>query len=298
MDKLIYRNTLFVVCISLPTIANSANIIGEWCENGGPYLCYPPIDNKNYEYTCTDSTRITRVSNEAIEFVTEQTVHYYSGGFKNGKTHTNRIKEVFRRDTNGSSKRFIKTEKLRDEKIFKELSVSEELIQLSFRRKSTSSDNPAVVGKINYQRCSDDINKKTFYTALVDCGGSGDYIAGVPAVVNNPLIWDLGEKSAIEDKTNCQIAARCWGGGWVAYAMSEPGTDSNKNAFGAACGTKNRHEAKQQAINSCRESGGTNCLSRVVSGYDNGSNELDDTSHKGTKVENCNYGNCKMLSSR
>lgn len=298
MNKIDRNCSLLLICLTFPTLGNAANIIGEWCENGGPYLCYPPIDNKNYEYVCTDSTRVTRVSDDAIEFVTQQTIHYYSGGFKNGKTHTDVIKEVFKRTSDGQANHFEKTEKSRTENISKQLNVSDDLIQLSFRRKSIDSDKPAVVGKINYQRCSDDINKKTFYTALVDCGGSGDYIAGVPAVVNNPLIWDLGEKSAIEDKSKCQVAARCWGGGWVAYAISEPGTDNSKNAFGAACGTDNRHEAKQQAINSCRESGGTNCLSKVVSGYDNGANELDDTAHKGTRVESCSYGDCKVVSSR
>lgn len=298
MNKL---TTKFFVPLSIllwSFTGNTASVIGEWCENGGPYLCYPPIDNKNHEYVCTDSTRISRINEDAVEFVTQQTIHYYSGGFKNGKTKAHTTKEIFRRDSDDQAGHYKIIEKNRGEKIQREMRVSDDLIQISFHKQSKSPDEPAVIGKINYQRCSDDIRKKTFYTALVDCGGSGDYIAGVPAVVNNPLIWDLGEQSAIEDKTKCQVAARCWGGGWVAYAQSEPGTDNHKTAFGAACGTKDRHDAKQQAINSCRQSGGTNCLHEVVSGYDSGSNELDDTLHKGSKVEKCSYGDCKIVSAK
>lgn len=282
--------------ITFTCSSHAASIVGEWCENGGPYLCYPPIDNKKSEYVCTDSTSVTKANDELVVFVTKQTIHYYSDGFKNGKTRTKLVKNIFKRSDKNIADRYEMIDSEDDNEIHRELRLEDNLLQISFRKKSSSSEKPAVVGKINYQRCSDDLNKKTFYTALVDCGGSGDYIAGVPAVVNNPLIWDLGENSSI-NKSKCQVAARCWGGGWVAYAISETDTDNDKAAFGAACGTENRHEAKQQAINSCRESGGTNCLSKVVSGYDTGSNELDDTAHKGSKVESCSYGNCQIISS-
>ena len=277
------------------TDSQASELLGEWCENGGPYLCYPPIDNKKSEYVCTDGTSISKVADDHIVFVTRQTIHYYSDGFKNGKTRAHTIKNIFKRSSENGNNSYQLTENNDGREIHKQLRITDDLLQISFRKNSDDSDKPAVIGKINYQRCSDDLNKKTFYTALVDCGGSGDYIAGVPAVVNNPLIWDLGEKSTI-NKSRCQVAARCWGGGWVAYAVSKQDTDNDKAAFGAACGTTDRHEAKQQAINSCRESGGTNCLSKVVSGYDNGSNELDDTAHKGTKVETCSYGNCQIVS--
>ena len=284
------------LCCIFSSASQASELLGDWCENGGPYLCYPPIDNKNSEYVCIDGTSVTKAEDNHIVFVTRQTIHYYSDGFKNGKTKTQTIKNIFKRHSENGSDHYELTEDNREQETHKQLRIKGDLLQISFSKKSADSDKPVVVGKINYQRCSDDPNKKTFYTALVDCGGSGDYIAGVPAVVNNPLIWDLGEKSKI-NKSRCQVAARCWGGGWVAYAVSEQDSDSDKAAFGAACGTDNRHEAKQQAINSCRESGGSNCLSRVVSGYDNGGNELDDTAHKGTKVETCSYGNCQLISS-
>lgn len=280
----------------LPIICNANSLVGEWCENGGPYICYPPIDNKKSEFVCTDATRITKATDHAIEFVTQQTIHYYSNGFKNGKTRPKIIRQVFKRSAANNADTFELLEANRDEIINRELQITNNTLKLSFSRKSSSSDKPPVLGKINYQRCSDDPKKKSFYTALVDCGGSGDYITGVPAVVNNPLMWDLGEGSNI-DRSKCQVAARCWGGGWVAYAKSDQ-SETDKAAFGAACGTENRHEAKQQAINSCRESGGTNCLSQVVSGYDDGSNELDDSTHKGDYLESCSYGECAIISAK
>lgn len=288
---------LITIYLFMPSINASTDLLGEWCENGGPYLCYPPIDNKKPEYICTDSTRITKATDDHIVFETTQTVHYYSDGFKNGKTSTARIRNIFKRNPENSPDQYQATEQGDNGRVLRELKVRENHIQMSFRRESLSSENPAIIGKINYQRCSDDEKKKSFYTALVDCGGSGDYIAGVPAVVNNPLIWDLGEKSSL-DKSRCQVAARCWGGGWVAFAISEQDADDDKEAFGAACGSQDRQEAKQQAINSCRESGGTNCLANVVSGFDDGSNDLDDTTHKGIKVESCSFGNCKSVSVR
>jgi len=280
----------------MPLVCNATNLVGEWCENGGPYICYPPIDNKKPEFICTEGTRITKATEDAIELVTHQTIHYYSNGFKNGKTKPHLVKQVYKRAATNGTDVFELYEASRIEKIHRELKISADVIQLSFSRTSTSSEKPPIIGKINYQRCSDDPKKKSFYTALVDCGGSGDYITGIPAVVNNPLMWDLGEGSSI-DKSKCQVAARCWGGGWVAYAKSDQ-SETDKAAFGAACGTENRHEAKQQAINSCRKSGGTNCLSQVVSGYDDGSNELDDSTHKGAYVESCSHGECAIISAK
>jgi len=281
----------------LPQLATSASLVGEWCENGGPYVCYPPIDNKNSEYVCTDGTSISEATDETVVFVTRQTIHYYSNGFKNGKTSPQIVKSIYRKvETNGAD-RFEFVETRGDEKIQRDLTVKGNTLQIAFSRETNSADKPATVGKINYQRCSDDPKKKTFYTALIDCGGSGDYITGVPAVVNNPLNWDLGEEIKI-DKSRCQVAAKCWGGGWVAFAKSKQDGEDSKEAFGAACGTENRNEAKQQAINSCRESGGTNCLAQVVSGYDDGSNELDDSTHKGEYVETCANGDCAIISAK
>jgi len=277
--------------------AHAAQPIGEWCENGGPYVCYPPIDNKNDEYICTDGTSITKAGEDSIEFETRQTVHFYSQGIKNGNTKPHVVKNIFRRASQNQDNAFELIETTGGEEIRRELKISDDTLQLFTSKKQQTSEEPAIVSKINYQRCSDDPRKKTFYTALVDCGGSGDYITGVPAVVNNPLMWDLGESSNI-DKSKCQVAAKCWGGGWVAFAKSAPEDQSDKEAFGAACGTKNRQEAKQQAINSCRESGGTNCLAEVVSGYDDGSNELNDHIHKGEYLESCSQGECAIISKK
>ncbi|WP_455375636.1 hypothetical protein [Kaarinaea lacus] len=297
MNDFVIKVSLSVLILTLPIVSDATSLTGEWCENGGPYICYPPIDNKKSEFICIDGTTVTKATDDAIEFVTKQTIHYYSDGFKNGKTKPQFIKKIFKQTASSNDKVYELTETNRDEIIHRQLRVAKDTLQLSFSRKPTSSDKPPILGKINYQRCSNDTKKKSFYTALVDCGGSGDYITGVPAVVNNPLMWDLGEASAV-DKSNCQVAAKCWGGGWVAFAKSDQQSETDKPAFGAACGTENRHEAKQQAINSCRESGGTNCLSQVVSGFDDGSNELDDSSHKGEYVESCSQGECAIISAR
>ena len=290
---------LLILSGLLPLNANAndlTSLVGDWCENGGPYVCYPPIDNKSSTFECTNKTRVTKVFEDKIVFVKQQTIHYYRNGILSGETRPRTIKEVFKRTPNNNATIFEHSETVDDNFETRRLAIKDDTLQVTFKRKADSTDETALLSKIIYQRCSDDPKKKTFYTALVDCGGSGDYIAGVPAVVNNPLLWDLGQDSVV-NKTSCQVAARCWGGGWVAYAQSESQNENQKAAFGAACGTANRHDAKQQAINSCRESGGTNCLYNVVSGFDNGSNELDDNAHKGNRVESCSYGRCTKLSS-
>jgi len=295
MNKIVLIANLIILIQILPLVSNASSLIGEWCENGGPYVCYPPIDNKNSEYVCTDGTNISEADHDKIVFVTRKTIHYYSNGFKNGQTKPQIIKQIFKRVKSDNIDRFELSENSNDEEILRQLTIQGDTLQMAYNRQSKVADVPPSISKINYQRCSDDPKKKTFYTALIDCGGSGDYITGVPAVVNNPLMWDLGENKKI-DKSTCQIAAKCWGGGWVAVAKSQQDGDESKEAFGAACGTENRHEAKQQAINSCRESGGTNCLAVVVSGYDDGSNGLDDSAHRGDYVESCKYGDCAIVS--
>ena len=288
----IFVLALFVI---YPVFGHAMDVEGAWCENGGPYICYPPIDNKSPTYTCTEGTNITESSGNTLAFITNQTIHFYTDGFKNGNTQSIVLKKIFKRVPNVTTIIYEHKENNPQEKQYRKLVLKNNELEMSYRYGSLSTENPAVNGKINYQRCNHDPKKKTFYTALVDCGGSGDYIAGVPGVVNNPLLWDLGDKSV--SKNSCQVAARCWGGGWVAFAYSKE-WPSDKAAFGAACGSKNRKEAKQQAINSCRESGGTNCLHNVVSGFDDGSNDLDDSTHKGAKVENCSNGKCEVVSSR
>lgn len=284
---------LYIAVFSPLTIAE--DITGKWCENGGPYTCYPPIDNKTSTYTCIDSTSITNADEHRLDWITTQTIHYYSNGFKNGKSKPGEEVLTFKRIGTAPTMRYQHVEENRDVRRLWQLQIQQSSMEMIYEQIPNSAEIPVIHRKTIYQRCNSDPDTTRFYTALVDCDGSGNYIAGVPAVIDNPLLWDLGENNI--SKSNCRIAARCWGGGWVAYAASNA-DETNKAAFGAACGSESRHDAKQQAINSCRLSGGTNCLNIVVSGFDGGDNDLKDTRHKGSKVETCRYGDCKIVSRR
>ena len=282
---------LILLILALPAAGKADNLVGKWCEDGGPYTCYPPIQNKTDEYTCIESTTITKADANSIQWVINQTIHYYSDGLKNGKTKPEKITRIFQRNTSFPYPVYEHKASLDDYLQQWRLKISNQDLEIAFKQIAPSTQDILLHSKISYQRCTTESAKKQFYTALIDCGGSGDYIAGVPAVVNNPLLWDLGESKA--NSNSCQVAARCWGGGWVAFAYSEA-DEISKSAFGAACGGKSRHDAKQQAINSCRQSGGTNCFYEVVSGYDNGNDDLNDNIHKGSKVEFCSNGNCEL----
>jgi len=291
--RVIINLLILILIVMLPGVVQAESLIGNWCENGGPYICYPPIENTTDTYACTDSTTIVKADDNTIDWVVNQTIHYYSDGFRNGKTKSLQIKRTFTRNSHYPGVMFEQTELLKDVQEQRQLKVDGQSLIMDYKQISETSDSPLVNTRASYQRCGTETARKQFYTALIDCGGSGDYIAGVPAVVNNPLLWDLGDSKA--NNRSCQVAAKCWGGGWVAFAYSKD-QETSKSAFGAACGGTSRFDAKQQAINSCRQSGGTNCFYQVVSGYDNGNNSLADNIHKGEKVEFCRSGNCEAAS--
>ena len=180
-----------------------------------------------------------------------------------------------------------------EETKIRKLTVKDKQLTLEFFLTPDDEDQPTLKKRTSYARCDNEQTKHSFYTALVDCGGSGDYIAGVPSVVDNPLLWSQWKREFRADE--CRVAARCWGGGWVAFAYSKNDNKTN-TAFGAACGGSSRKDAKQQAINTCKQSGGNNCLYQVLSGFDNGAVDGIDTTNKGTKLESCYFGKCEKLS--
>jgi hypothetical protein len=243
-------------------------------------------------YICTDSISIVNSNTGSLEWVINQTLHYYTNGLTNGQTKSEQVTLKFKRTGDTSRVIYKNTSENSNATQERRLLVGDGAINLEFQQIPRNKNTPRLNQKTAYARCDIEKNKHDFYTALIDCGGSGDYIAGVPAVVNNPLLWahwDVSKKGGA-----CRVAARCWGGGWVAFAYSKD-HDNPNTAFGAACGVTSRQEAKQQAINTCKESGGNNCLYQVISGYDGGAVDGIDSTNKGSKLESCYDGNCEKL---
>ncbi|WP_455206765.1 hypothetical protein [Kaarinaea lacus] len=285
-------NVIASVALILPFISYAASIEGKWCQDGQPYTCYPPVQHDADTYICTNSTTITNNTSGSLEWVVNQTLHYYTDGLTNGKTKDNQVRFKFTRSDDALQVIYKNTTEIADATQERSLVIGDDSLNLELLQIPDDKDAPQLNQKTVYARCDNDKLKYSYYTALIDCGGSGDFIAGVPAVVDNPLLWapwDINNKSGA-----CRVAARCWGGGWVAFAYSKDNNDSN-TAFGAACGGSSRHDAKQQAINTCKQSGGNNCLYQVLSGYDGGAVDGIDSANKGSKLESCYYGNCEKL---
>ena len=280
--------------VNVAQLAGAASIEGQWCENGKPYTCYPPVTNQSDAYICTDSTVITKADAKSLQWNVKETLHFYSDGFMNGKSKSRQYSRQFIRQADATGNIYKHGEKSDAATRSYKLVAKDDEIDLVFEQIPLESDATRIHQNTIYRRCDEKLNKETYYTALVDCSGFGDYIAGVPAVIEDPLQWDSEDDE--KHGATCRVAAKCWGGGWVAYAYSNESSQQSK-AFGAACGSASRHDAKQQAINTCRESGGSNCLFTVVSGFDNGTTDSGNISHKGIKVESCSNGDCKILAS-
>ena len=89
---------LFITVASLVNVvqvANAASIEGQWCENGKPYTCYPPVTNQSDTYICTDSTVITKFSEKSLQWNVKETLHFYSDGFTNGKSKSRQYSRQF-----------------------------------------------------------------------------------------------------------------------------------------------------------------------------------------------------------
>ncbi|WP_455365939.1 hypothetical protein [Kaarinaea lacus] len=231
-------------------------------------------------------------SAKSLEWVISQTHHTYVDGITNGSAQPRQVRLTFKRNADPLRKVYENSTEVDDIAQVRRLVVMDNSLLLELTEIPDDPKAPRLNQKFHYTRCASEQNTHSFYTALVDCGGSGDYIAGVPAVVDNPLLWSQWKN--FSKNTHCRIAARCWGGGWVAFAYSKENNDDN-TAFGAACGGESRHDAKQQAINTCKQSGGDNCLYQVLSAFDDGVSEGIDTTNKGSKLESCYYGNCEQL---
>lgn len=293
MSKIVVWINHLIVLSLLPAWGAAASIEGQWCENGKPYSCFPPVTNQSDHYVCTDSTVITQISPKTLQWTVRETVHFYTDGFINGKTESKQIVTRFVRADKSKANIFESREDSDAASRLRKLIVSDDEINAIFNQIPHQADAVKIHQQTTYKRCNAALNKTTYYTALVDCGGSGDYIAGVPEVIDNPLLWNPGNASTKQYGSSCRLVTKCWGGGWAAYAASN-GAGEGKKAFGAACGESSRHDAKAQAINTCRESGGTNCLLTVISGFDNGQTSSTVNTNKGTKIETCNYGDCKI----
>ena len=274
-----------------PTI-NGKNINGKWCQDGEPYICYPPVQYDSDTYVCTDSTIVNNASPNSLEWIINQTNHYYVGGITSGNSRPQQVRLTFNRSADPLQQSYENITHANDATQLRRLVVKDDSLLFELTQIPEDTKKPQLKEKTLYARCSSEKNAHYFYTALVDCGGSGDYIAGVPAVVDNPLLWS--QWKSFSKNTHCRVAARCWGGGWVAFAYSKDENTDN-TAFGAACGGESRHDAKQQAINTCKQSGGNNCLYQVLSAFDNGEAEGIDSTNKGSKLESCYYGNCEQL---
>ncbi|MGD8641159.1 MAG: hypothetical protein PVG89_11060 [Gammaproteobacteria bacterium] len=279
-----------IASLVFPPVGDTATITGQWCENGKPYTCYPPVSNSSNTYVCTDSTSITDVKPDSLQWIIKETVHYYTDGVINGKTETRQRKTRFIRRGDADSRVFEHREDVQDASRSRKLTIDDDKLDVVFNQLPSKPGAVKVHRQTTYRRCDETLNKETYYTALVDCGGSGDYIAAVPEVIEDPLLWNPGRDLQYDD--TCRVLAKCWGGGWAAYAISDD-TGEGSQAFGAACGESSRHDAKAQAINTCRASGGRTCLFNVVSGYDDGSTNDNLSSQKGINTEYCNYGICK-----
>ncbi|MGD8566725.1 MAG: hypothetical protein PVJ39_01375 [Gammaproteobacteria bacterium] len=277
----------------LPALGVTASLEGQWCENGKPYACYPPVTNQSDHYVCTDSTTITRVGPKSLQWVVNETLHFYTDGLINGKTKRKQIITRFDRTDDSNTNVFEHREESEAVSRSRKLIVRNDDINVIFNQIPHEEDAVKIHQQTTYNRCDAALKNKTYYTALVDCGGTGDYIAGVPEVVDNPLLWNPGNERTNNYNSSCRLVTKCWGGGWAAYAASNDAGEGKK-AFGASCGESSRHDAKAQAINTCRESGGTNCLLSVISGFDNGQTTSAVNNNKGIKVETCNYGDCNI----
>lgn len=279
--------------IIFPAASSSASLIGKWCPHGEPYTCYPPVQHDSDIYICTDSTTVVTASEETLDWVTNETHHYYTDGLTTGKTKAKQVRIIFSRDTDSQQLVYKSTYYTGDVTKLHRLTVKGNQLILEFIQTPDDSDAPHLKQQTAFARCDNEKTKHSFYTALIDCGGSGDYIAGVPSVVDNPLLWSQWKSDYKNNK--CRVAARCWGGGWVAFAYSKD-KDEKNTAFGAACGGSSRDDAKQQAINTCKQSGGNNCLYQVLSGYDDGTVDGIDGTNKGSKLESCYFGKCEKMS--
>jgi hypothetical protein len=287
-----HLNSLLLLLL-LPTLSPAATIEGQWCDNGKPYACYPPVTNQSDHYVCTDSTTITQAGPKSLQWVVKETLHFYTDGLINGKTESKQVTTQFVNADESNANVFEHREDSDAASRSRKLIVRDDEINVVFNQIPHEPDAVTIHQQTSYKRCDTALNDKTYYTALVDCGGTGDYIAGVPEVIDNPLLWNPGNEPTKKYGSSCRLVSKCWGGGWAAYAASN-NAGEGKQAFGASCGESSRHDAKAQAINTCRESGGTNCLLTVISGFDNGQTTSAVNINKGIKVETCNYGDCNI----
>jgi len=278
--------------VTFPVIVQAADIEGRWCEDGQPYFCYPPVQHDTDTYVCTDSITIINSTPNSLEWIIDRTVHYYTNGLTNGASMPEQVKLKFTRTGDTPQTTFKNTTQIANAIHERRLVQSGGKLDLEFIQLPVNEKAPRLNQKTTYARCDSGKSKPSFYTALIDCGGSGDYIAGVPAVVDNPVLW--AHWNIKNKRSSCKVAARCWGGGWVAFAYSK-NNDNPNTAFGAACGGASRNDAKQQAINSCKQSGGDNCLYQVISGFDGAAVDGIDSTNKGSKLEGCYFGKCEKL---
>jgi len=292
VDNMIKQIISLTSMLTLTGVACAASIEGKWCQDGQPYTCYPPVQHDADTYICTNSTLVLNSTAESLEWVVSQTHHSYAGGITTGNAEPKQVRLKFKRNSDPLQKVYENSIEVDHASEVRRLLVKDDALLLEYTEIPDDPKAPRLNQKIRYARCDSEQNIHSFYTALVDCGGSGDYIAGVPAVVDNPLLWSQWEN--FSKNTHCRIAARCWGGGWVAFAYSKDDNDDN-TAFGAACGGESRHDAKQQAINTCKQSGGSNCLYQVLSAFDGGAVDGIDGTNKGSKLESCYFGNCEQL---
>jgi hypothetical protein len=292
VDNMITRSVSFLITFLFTAVSNAASIDGKWCQDGQSYTCYPPVQHDSDTYTCTDSTTVLNSSADSLEWVINQTHYYYAAGITTGNNKPEQVRLKFKRITDPLQNIYENTSHTEDETHVRRILAKNDSLLLELTHIPDDAKAPRLNQKFSYTRCASNTKVHSFYTALVDCGGSGDYIAGVPAVVDNPLLWSQWKN--FQKNTQCRIAARCWGGGWVAFAYSKDANDDT-TAFGAACGGESRQDAKQQAINTCKESGGANCLYQVLSAYDHGAVDSIDGTNKGSRLESCYYGNCEQL---
>ena len=131
MSKRTIGNTILGFILFLPAASNATDIVGNWCENGGPYVCFPSIDSKSPTYVCTDSTSVTKASERSIEFVTQQTVHYYNNGILSGNTKPRTVKKVFDRVSNNPALVFEHVETVKGEEQTRKLILIDDMLQIS-----------------------------------------------------------------------------------------------------------------------------------------------------------------------
>lgn len=289
--KSTFRAITYLLCFfPVPISVFAADITGKWCLNGEPYTCYPPIEHHGEAHACIESTAIKNANGQKFDWVIQQTMHYYTSGLANGGHKPMQVTYTFERTDNPSAKEFKHVEQTDEATRVRSIVVKNTELEMTFKQVPHSNKHTKQNQLLSYKRCSSDTNEHSFYTALVDCGGTGDYIAGVPAVIDNALLWDLGKSKS---GSSCRVAAKCWGGGWAAVAYSKGKSNSNGKAFGAACGGESRKTVIEQAIRSCQNSGGNNCFATVVSGHDSGISYNTNTDKKGNKVQLCSNGDCK-----